>query len=71
MNHFWESGENYQSDVSLATLHGAGYVDYKPVIGDDGGHYVRLYRNGGTDENGDYNDYDERTFHQTFGDLDN
>ena len=46
-------------------------MDYKPVIGDDGGHYVRLYRNGGTDENGDYNDYDERTFHQTFGDLDN
>lgn len=71
VNHFWESGENYQSNVALATLRGAGYVDYKPVIGDDGGHYVRLYRNGGTDENGDYNDYDERTFHQTFGDLDN
>lgn len=63
VNHFWERGDNYQSNVALATIRGAGFVDYQPIIGDDGGHYVRMTRPDGT-----FEDYEESDFHRTFGD---
>lgn len=63
VNHFWERGDNYQSNVALATIRGAGFVDYKPIVGDDGGHYVRMTRPDGT-----FVDYEESNFHKTFGD---
>lgn len=63
VNHFWERGDNYQSNVALATIRGAGFIDYQPIIGDDGGHYVRMTRPDGT-----FEDYEESDFHRTFGD---
>lgn len=63
VNHFWERGDNYQSNVALATIRGAGFIDYQPIIGDDGGHYVRMTRLDGT-----FEDYEESDFHRTFGD---
>ena len=49
--------------MALATIRGAGFIDYQPIIGDDGGHYVRMTRPDGT-----FEDYEESDFHRTFGD---
>lgn len=58
VEHFWQNGDNYKTNTSLAVLAGDGVVDWK-VLGDT--HYVRLYKS-----NGDFEDIDEGTFHARY-----
>lgn len=62
VNHWWQDGDNYSSQVAPMTLLGNGFVDYQPIMGDDGGHYVRLKRADGT-----FEDVEESVFHNTYG----
>lgn len=58
VEHFWQDGDNYKTNTSMAILAGDGVVDWK-VLGDT--HYVRLYKS-----NGDFEDIDEGTFHARY-----
>lgn len=58
VEHFWQNGDNYKTNTSMAMLAGDGIVNWK-VLGDT--HYIRLYKS-----NGDFEDMDEGTFHARY-----
>ena len=58
VEHFWQNGDNYKTNTSMAILAGDGVVDWK-VLKDT--HYIRLYKS-----NGDFEDIDEGTFHARY-----